>query len=261
MSSSGDYAKPWHWHDCVMFMLPSQGAIELKHEGRSKGVWLSQECFAVVPSRRGHQTRAALASHRHIALYVTEDALRKVDARMGSLQEFYRRADRPILIQRSAALRALQDLAIRKDLGAYGGSALRLDIASALLVQCISDVMTGMATPDAARHDHGAALVADLKSYIVNHADRNLPLDEMGQRFGISRRHLTRLFREKSGVSIGAYQQGARLKQAKTLLTGTDLSIGEIALRVGFESGGALARTMRRTTGRSPSEIRTPKAR
>ena len=41
-----DYAMPWHWHDCLMFILPSRGAIELRHEGRREGTWLSQDRFA-----------------------------------------------------------------------------------------------------------------------------------------------------------------------------------------------------------------------
>jgi hypothetical protein len=35
----GDYAMPWHWHDCLMFILPSRGTIELRHEGLGHGQW------------------------------------------------------------------------------------------------------------------------------------------------------------------------------------------------------------------------------
>jgi transcriptional regulator GlxA family with amidase domain len=45
------------------------------------------------------------------------------------------------------------------------------------------------------------------------------------------------------------------------LLTETDLPVGEIAFRVGFESGTALARAMRRVCGETPSEVRTRVAR
>lgn len=49
LSGSGAYAMPWHWHDCLMFILPSHGTVELKHEDRRDGSWLSQDRFAVVP--------------------------------------------------------------------------------------------------------------------------------------------------------------------------------------------------------------------
>ena len=49
LAHSGDYAKPWHWHDCVMFILPSHGTLELRHEDCREGTWLSHDRFAVVP--------------------------------------------------------------------------------------------------------------------------------------------------------------------------------------------------------------------
>jgi transcriptional regulator GlxA family with amidase domain len=64
------------------------------------------------------------------------------------------------------------------------------------------------------------------------------------------------LFREGTGFSVGEFQLHIRLQTARELLTGTDLPIGEIAFRVGFESGAALAHAMRRADGRSPSDIR-----
>ena len=72
---------------------------------------------------------------------------------------------------------------------------------------------------------------------------------------------MTRLFRELTGSSIGEFQQKVRLEAACELLNTTDLPIGEIAFRVGFDSGAALAHAMRRESGRSPSEIRKRAAR
>jgi AraC family transcriptional regulator len=67
----GEYARPWHWHDCLMFILPSRGTIELKHEGQRAGTWLSGDRFAVVPPDRPHETRADMGIHSHVAVYVT----------------------------------------------------------------------------------------------------------------------------------------------------------------------------------------------
>jgi len=85
LTGGGTYAMPWHWHDCLMFILPSHGAVELCHEDQRAGTWLSEDRFAVVPSGRAHQTRAGCATHTHLAVYVTGDALRKLDTKVGSL--------------------------------------------------------------------------------------------------------------------------------------------------------------------------------
>jgi len=78
------------------------------------------------------------------------------------------------------------------------------------------------------------------------------PLDKFAEIFGLSRRHVTRLFRQCTGMSIGEYRNRQRIETARRLLTESTLSIGEIAWRTGFESGSALARAMRRTLGVSP---------
>ncbi|RKF36126.1 AraC family transcriptional regulator [Paraburkholderia fungorum] len=261
LTGGGTYAMPWHWHDCLMFILPSHGAVELKHEDQRGGTWLSQDRFAVVPPGRAHQTRAGFATHTHVAIYVTEDALQRLDARTGSLGEFRRRTRAPILAHRTSAIRALQELSLRNDMGSYGGPTVRQALSSALLMQCIGEVMTGQTVPGASPQEHGMALVAELEAFITRHADQDIPLDALEERFGISRRHITRLFREGTGLSIGEFQQRTRYENACRLLAETDLPVGEVAFRVGFESGAALARAMRRIGGHSPSDLRTRMAR
>jgi len=261
LTGAGTYAKPWHWHDCLMFILPSHGAVELRHEDQRAGTWLSQDRFAVVPPGHAHQTQAGCATHTHVAIYVTSDALRKLDAGIGSLGEFRRRTRTPILVRRTAPIRALQDLSLRKDMSAYGGAAARQALSSALLVECIGAVIAGKTVPGTSPREHGMALVADLEAFITRHADQNIPLDALEERFSISRRHITRLFREGTGLSIGEFQQRKRYENACRLLAETDLPIGEVAFRVGFESGAALARAMRRLGGHSPSDLRAGMAR
>lgn len=256
LSVGGNYAMPWHWHDCLMFILPSRGTVELKHQDRRDGAWLSQERFAVVPADCAHETRGGLGGQNHVAIYVTGENLRKLDMEVGSLSEFRRRTQTTALVERSPTLRALQELVIRKDNGSYGTAAIRDAFASALVLQCISDVVTGNILPNASHQDHGLALVEDIKSYLKEHADRDVPLDMLGEHFSISRRHITRLFRERTGLSIGQFQLQTKLTRAQELLTETNLPVGEIAYRVGFESGAALARAMRRQSGQTPSDVR-----
>ena len=256
LANSGAYVKPWHWHDCVMFILPSRGALELKHEDKREGTWLSQDRFAVVPPNRAHKTRAGLGANSHVALYVTDAMLQRLDSEVGSLNEFRRRTRTVALVRRSSAIRSLQELSIRSDDGAYGHAGVKRSISAALLVQCIAEVVAGDTVSNASRGEHGMALVADLKVYLTQHADEDIPLDALCERFGVSRRHVTRLFRHGTGLSVGEFQQRVRLQTACELLSNTDLPISEIAFRVGFESGAALAHAMRRVDGRSPSDIR-----
>lgn len=104
MAGSGAYAMLWHWHDCLMFILPSRGTVELKHEDQREGTWLSQDRFAVVPQNRAHETRAGIGAHRHVAIYVTGAILRRLDREIGSLSEFHRRTRSTTLVRRSSTV-------------------------------------------------------------------------------------------------------------------------------------------------------------
>jgi AraC family transcriptional regulator len=255
------YAMPWHWHDCLMLILPSRGTIELRHEDRRGGTWLSQDRFAVVPPNRAHETQAGVGEHSHLAIYVTAGMLDRLEKQIGSLREFRRRTSSIMLARRTVKLRALQELSLRNDGNAYGYSQVRHGLTSALLVQCISEIVAGEVLPNTSHREHGAMLVEDLKAYLSLNPDQDVSLDALGERFGVSRRHITRMFREGTGCSIGEFQQRVRLEAACELLSETDLPIGEIAFRVGFDSGAALAHAMRRADGRSPSEVRRRVAR
>ncbi len=235
--------------------------MELKHESQRGGTWLSQDYGAVVPANQAHETRAGIGTHSHVAIYVTGSGLERLDAEIGSLSEFRRRTRAIALFHRSSKLRALHELSIHGGGGGYGNSRVRHALSFALLVQCIAEVISGEAVSAASHREHGMMLVEDLKQYLTRHADQTIPLDILEEQFGVSRRHLTRLFRELTGSSIGEFQQRVRLETACELLRSTDLAIGEIAFRVGFESGAALARAMRRVDGRSPSEVRKRVAR
>jgi len=175
--------------------------------------------------------------------------------------EFRRRMRTPILARQTSAIRALQDLSLRNDLSDYGNAAVRQALSSALLMQCIGEIVTGKTMSGTSPREHGMALVADLEAFVTRHADQAIPLDTLEGRFGISRRHITRLFREGTGMSIGEFQQRTRYENACRLLAETDLPIGEVAFRVGSESGAALARAVRRIGGHSPSALRTTMAR
>jgi AraC-like DNA-binding protein len=261
VAGRGDYAMPWHWHDCLMFILPSRGTIELKHEAGREGMWLSQDRFAIVPANQAHETRAGIGTHNHVAIYATGSVLKRVERDNGSLSEFRRRTTTTRLFRRTDRLRALQELLVGDGGRAYGDAHVRHGLSSAMLVACIAEALGGEAVSSASHRDHGMMLVTELKDYLTLHADRDVPLDTLEERFGVSRRHITRLFRAGTGASIGEFQQRRRLDNATELLKATDLPIGEIALRVGFDSGAALAHAMRRADGQSPSEVRKRMAR
>jgi AraC family transcriptional regulator len=250
---------PWHWHDCMMLLMPRAGAISLRHQDRPQEAWLSEDRFAVVPTGHVHQTQAMRDSHAHLAFYITDEALRRIEAEAGSLTRIKHRTRSSAFFGTTPEIKALRNLCSQAG-SLQNGAALR-HVSAALLLSCLAQIERADPLPVATSDGHGAGLVQEIQAFIADRAAQDISLDMLAERFGISRRHITRIFRERTGISIIDFHQNMRLALARHMLTDTDLAVGEIAFRVGFESGSALSRAVRRADGNTPTGIRRAMAR
>jgi AraC family transcriptional regulator len=242
-----------------MILLPSRGAINFKDETRRAGTWLSEDRFVVVPKTQAHETAATRGAHSHLALYLTDGLMQHMDKRLGSLGRVRHRLTRPSVFAVTPEIRALQLLCRTGDAHDASIRLSRDYLAAALLIRILAQVEETAPLSNATTRHYGEMIAADVRAFIDAHVVEHLPLDTIAETFGLSRRHLTRLFRQWTGLSIAEYQERQRVRVARQLLTDTELPVGEIAWRVGLESGSALARAMRRATGQSPGNIRTAK--
>ena len=242
------YRTRWHWHDCAMILIPANGTIAFRDETRRSVTWLSEDRFIVVPKMHAHESQAVRRLSNHVALYLTEAAL----APSCHLQ---RRIQKPAMFAATPLMRTLLRLCCTDDTN-IAPKAVQNNLAAALLGAMLSRIEQDEPLSSAIGHDHGNALVAEMRSVIDERLDEDVPIDEIAEIFGLSRRHATRLLRQCTGMSIGVYRNRKRIDIARRMLTDSTLSVGEIAWRTGFESGSALARAMRRTLGVSPGELR-----
>lgn len=74
---------------------------------------------------------------------------------------------------------------------------------------------------------------------------------------GYSRRHLQRLFRNKTGMSVGDYIRRRRLTRAAMLVRLTGYPLHDIAISVGFDSRPSFNREFRKRFGCSPGIYRS----
>lgn len=103
-----------------------------------------------------------------------------------------------------------------------------------------------------------AARAGLLETYIQEHWNRALTVEDIARACGVSARSIFARFNQRYGVTPMAYQRQLRLEQAHRLLLAddTDLSVMDIALRCGFSSQGHFARRYREKYGRLPSAAR-----
>ena len=82
------------------------------------------------------------------------------------------------------------------------------------------------------------------------------PVQEMVDDVGISCRQLSRDVHAAAGMTPKQYQNECRIERAKRLLEGTDLSITEIAMRLGYPSSQHFSAQFVKRVGMAPSAHR-----
>jgi AraC family transcriptional regulator len=95
------------------------------------------------------------------------------------------------------------------------------------------------------------------KDYMDSFFGGQLHLDEVAREACLSPYHFHRLFREVFHQTPNQYLQRKRLARAQRLLQGSEHSVTDISLEVGFESTTSFANLFRRNFGCSPREYRS----
>ncbi|MEU4670219.1 AraC family transcriptional regulator [Amycolatopsis sp. NPDC023774] len=154
-------------------------------------------------------------------------------------------------------LRATFDLLAREEAGAGLGSRLVTSrLADVLFIQAVRvfcDSGGGNLGWLAAQRD--PRLAAATRAL---HADLARPwtVEALAREAGLSRSAFAAAFRAVVGETPLSYLTSWRLHQAKRLLRETDLSVAQIAARVGYESNAALTRVFSRREGTTPGAWR-----
>lgn len=99
-------------------------------------------------------------------------------------------------------------------------------------------------------------IVRRVMAYIHGHYAEAITRSEMAAYVNVSERHLDRCFRQETGVAPMVYLNRYRVRQAKELLEGSDVSIAEVALAAGFSDSNYFARVFRREVGVTPGAYR-----
>ncbi len=81
-------------------------------------------------------------------------------------------------------------------------------------------------------------------------------VEELGDRLGVTKHHLIRLFTAYAGISPGQYLQQVRIHNAKLLLRHRDYSVEAIACMVGYSGSNYFCKVFKRATGETPGEFR-----
>lgn len=113
---------------------------------------------------------------------------------------------------------------------------------------------------------HKQQLVEQIKNFIINHIHHQETLEQkvhwsviIGTKMGYDYAYLGRVFNELEGVTIGQYIIAQKVEKAKELLAYQELTLSEIAWKLGYSSVPHLSKQFKQVAGLSPSEFKRQK--
>lgn len=98
--------------------------------------------------------------------------------------------------------------------------------------------------------------ILEALEYLHGHYMEPVRLRSVARQVSLSESRFSHLFRTECGLDFSGYLQELRLRVARELLSGTDLTVGEIAARCGFTGQNRFATIFRRRTGMTATAFR-----
>jgi AraC family transcriptional regulator len=147
--------------------------------------------------------------------------------------------------------------ALRKELeiGGIGGYLLTDSLATALAIHLLRNYCTIFPKLSSVSGGLSQAKLTLVRDYINEHLAKNLSLEEIAAIAQISQYHFLRLFKQSMGITLHQYILKCRVEKAKYLLQHSQLSVADIAIRVGFCDQSHLTRLFKRIVGVPPKQF------
>ena len=112
-----------------------------------------------------------------------------------------------------------------------------------------------LAFSPAQRTNHFRSIEPTLR-YLRQNIDQHLTLTEIASHAGLFTPHFSRIFKNQTGYSPMDYFIHMKIQRASSMLVLTDMTVREIALRVGYSDPYYFSRLFKKIIGQSPKAIR-----
>ena len=104
---------------------------------------------------------------------------------------------------------------------------------------------------------HGDEMVIKAQTYIENHLEEKISIEDLSSKFAIGRRNFDRRFIKATGNTPIEYSQRVKIESAKKAFETSRKTINEIMYDVGYSDAKAFREVFRKITGMLPLEYRT----
>ncbi|MDR6879292.1 helix-turn-helix domain-containing protein [Bacillus sp. 3255] len=105
------------------------------------------------------------------------------------------------------------------------------------------------------KKNHHTYLINDIRNYIQSHyRDVNLSISMIGESFSLTPSYISKIFKEHTGETLLDLINQTRLTAAKKLLSEQNLTVNEIARRVGYADVSTFLRIFKKFEGMTPGK-------
>ncbi|OCT13012.1 hypothetical protein A8709_22085 [Paenibacillus pectinilyticus] len=127
----------------------------------------------------------------------------------------------------------------------------------------LTDWLTGVAvqimdfhTADATEDDPGTALERQILAYIEQNIYNEISLSSLSEGIHMNSSYVSRIYKSVMGSNFSEHVAGIKMKHAESLLRESDLSIKEIAAKLGYTSPRYFANVFKENFGCTPKSYR-----
>lgn len=105
--------------------------------------------------------------------------------------------------------------------------------------------------------EHDDEAIRKAQKYIEDNFQNKITVDELADKFAISRRNFERRFKKATASTVIEYIQKVKIEAAKISLESSRENVNEVMYKVGYNDTKAFRNTFKRITGLSPIQYRS----
>ena len=131
------------------------------------------------------------------------------------------------------------------------------DACSPLAIEgMVLEMLAVVARGDKATEKRAPAWLSGVVELLNEEYRESLRLNDVASRIGIHPVHLSRVFRQFHGQSVGDYVRRLRIRFACRQMANPEIGLADVALDAGFADQSQFSRAFKRITGTTPASFR-----
>lgn len=208
--------------------------------------------FVIIRPGTIHITRYKTPEYRRILIYFSEDFIKEFLIIEPNLTDIFNNVHLKLSKQNE---KRAEDI-MKRILCEYESKSKSIVLIKCLLgelLKLFEEKASPAKTPTLPEYHNK---IMSVISYINSNFQNDITLSSLSQKFFLNPAYLSRIFKEVTGMGFKEYLINVRLKESKTLLKDTKLSILEICEKTGFNSQNHFCKTFKAVFGISPMTYR-----